>query len=453
MPAELGPEPKLDIGSLSRITKVAILSVLFLFGCAGRGPLVVTDRPSPDVRLSPEIQLLDVPIERFSAAIDQDGRVHVLASAPPRMLPKELHHLVIGIEGVLNQEVVTTSKSYKSYDHLDIAFDSSGNLHAIVDEDHFVMEEGVWRTLQKHKCTKFISGGEDLFCLSRVEGKDVGAPLNVDWNFGADFSAGVGVCCVLPSWPHYPDKLALARKTPEGWSKLVLFDVETKFEIETASIAADKSGTLHVLYKTGEGGNLDRDLQCAYARIEPMTLEESSESNQGFSSGYEEAPHTFTKVSDRVVVKKHFGWPGLRPGGLQCDDIAADPETGTALITIKTSTRDRDGNYRRQVFSHIVEEGKIGPQVPMYDFDGVIRVEPAGEGRFLALGVWWEQGFRGYKFIYYLEYRDGMWSAPVELGKEKRWLSDVVFLSDLDRRAFALWTNKDRRLIGRWIER
>jgi hypothetical protein len=422
---------------LSKTTKVAILFVFFLFGCAGRGPLVVTDRPSPDVRLSPEIQLLDVPIERFSAAFDQDGRVHVLAFTSK---PHELHHLVIGIEGVLSREVVT---SLDSNDHLDIAFDSSGNLHAIVGEDHFVLEEGVWRTLQKHGCIKFIRGGEDLFCLSRVEGKDVGAPGNWDWHFIAGGGYGAAFCCLIP-WHSHPDKLVLARKTPEGWSKLALFDVETKFEIENPSIAADKSGTLHVLYSAGEGGYV-RDKQCAYLRIEPMTLGESSESNQSFGSDHGEAPRTLTKVSGRAVTSKG-----------ECYDIAADPETGAALITIRELHRDRYQSYRYQSYSHIVENGKIGPQVPMYNFDGVIDLEPAGEGRFLALGTWLDQGFwvRTW-FIYYLEYRNGMWSAPVELGKEKGilWLRNVVLLSDLDRRAIALWTDKNDRPVARWIER
>lgn len=423
----------MNLKVLSRTSKIAILFVLFLFGCAapGRGPLVVTDRSSPDVRLSPEIQLLDVPIQKIRAAIDQDGRVHALALASK---PPELHHLVIGIEGVLKREVVTSSDSY---DHLDIAFDSSDNLHAIVDKDHFVLEDGVWRTLQKHHCTKFISGGEDLYCLSRVEGKDVGASGNMDWYFIAGGGYGGVGCCLIP-WPHYPDKLVLARKTPEGWSKLALFDVKTKFEMRYASIAADKSGRLHVLYKTTEGGSL-REEQCAYARIEPMTAKKASQSKQSYSSDHEEAPRTFAKVSGQVLVRRR------NPSFLSCQDIAADPETGTALITIMEGYGERFQSYSR-----IVEDGKIGWNVLMYDFDGMIDVEPAGEGRFLALGVWSDRANTTY--IYYLEYGDRMWSAPVELGKNIH-VGNVAFLSDLDRRAFALWTKKDGRPVGRWIER
>jgi hypothetical protein len=405
--------------------------VFLLFGCAGRGPLVITDRPSPDVRLSPEIQLLDVPVRKISAAIDQDGRVHVLALASK---PPELHHLIIGIEGVLNREVVTSSDSY---DHLDIAFDGSGNLHAIVDEDHLVLENDKWRKLSKHPCGKLVRGGKDLFCLSRVKGKDVGAPGNWDWY--TDDSSLLFLCCWIP-WHSYPDKLVLARKTPEGWSKLALFDVEMKFEIENPSIAADESGTLHVFYKTEEGGTF-RDTQCVYKQIEPMTLGESSESNQSFNSDHGGAPRTLAKVSGRVI--KRGSW------SLDCLDIAVHPETGTPLLTTSISYGDASNSY-----SHIVEDGKIGTQVPMYDFDGVIDVEPAGEGRFIALGVWWDQGFpTGIRFVYYLEYRDGMWSAPVELGRGIKRLRNVVLLSDLDRRAIALWTNKNDRPVARWIER
>jgi hypothetical protein len=106
---------------------------------------------------------------------------------------------------------------------------------------------------------------------------------------------------------------------------------------------------------------------------------------------------------------------------------------------------------RFQSYSRIIEDGKIGRNVLMYDFDGMIDVEPAGEGRFLALGVWSDQANTTY--IYYLEYGDRMWSAPVELGKESNRLRKALLLSDLDRRAFALWINKNGRPVGRWIER
>jgi hypothetical protein len=431
-------ELKLDIGSLSRKTKITILFVIFLCGCAGRGPLVVTDRLSPDVRLSPETQLLDVPIRKISAVIDQDGLAHVLALAS---IPPELHYLVVSMEGVLEREVIT---SVDSYDHLDIAFDASGNLHAIVNEDHLVLENGTWRTLPKDPCRKLIRGGQDLFCAFQVKGKDIGAPGNWNWYAGGFGSYGGGCCWLIP-WYSHPNKLVIARKISTGWSEWTACDVETKFEIETFSIAADNSGTLHLLYKTGEGGTA-RDLQCAYARIQPVTSGEASEGRQIYHSDLVEVPCTLAKLSGKVIAESR--------GGLDCHDIAVDPETGTALITIEKL--DRHG-YHSHSYSYIVEDGKISLQVPMYDFEGVIRVEPAGDGRFLALGTWLDQDFSGRTwFIYYLEYRDGMWSAPIELGKEKVTprLGDVLFLSDLDRRrAIALWTNENDRPIARWIER
>jgi hypothetical protein len=430
----------MDIEALSKATKIVILSVFLFCGCAGpgRGPLVVTDRPSPDVRLSSEMQLMDVPVRKMSAAIDQDGRIHVLAlvSKPPK-----LHHLVIDREGVLNREVLISSDSY-DYDHLDIAFDGSGNLHTIVDGDHFVLEKSKLCKLAKDPCVKLIRGSQDLFCLSRVEGKDVGAPGDWDWYFGA-IGGGYppGVCCWLFPWHSHPDKLVLARRTPEGWSKLALLDVEKKFEIKNPSIAADKSGTLHVLYKTEEGGSV-REEQCAYARIEPMISGNSSESIQSQVSHQEEPPRTLAKVSGRAVISRQLS-------SLECIDIAADPETGTVLLTVRES-HARSGVYRPYSHSHIVERGKISREIPMYDFDDALQVEPGGGGRFLALGVWSAQAKTSY--IYYLEYRDNMWSAPVELARDDR-VGNVVLVSDLDRRAFALWTDKDGRPVARWIER
>jgi len=417
----------MDLDALWRIVKIAILSLLFLCGCASRDPLVVTDRPLPDARLSPEIQLLDVPIRIISAVIDQDGRAHVLAltSKPP-----ELHYLVVGVEGVLHKEVVT---SLDSYDHLEIAFDGSGNLHAIVNEDHFVLENGTWHTLPKDPCRKLIRGGQDLFCAFQVEGKDIDVPG--DWDLY--IIPVYGPCCLLFPWYSYPDKLVVARKTSAGWSEWTVCDAETKFDIDTFSIASDNSGTVHLLYRVAEGGS-SREQQCRYARIQPRISEETSENKQVYHSDLVEVPCTLAKLSGQFITT------GLM---LDCQDIAVDPETGTALIIIKKH-RYGDWGFPRlshKSYSYIYEDGKFGRPVMMYDFDRVIHVEPAGDGRFLALGV------ASTHFIYYLEYRDGMWSAPLELGNGRS--DNVVFVSDLNRRALALWTNKDKRPVARWIER
>jgi len=214
-------------------------------------------------------------------------------------------------------------------------------------------------------------------------------------------------------------------------------DAETKFEIETFSVAADNRGTLHLLYKTGEGGSL-RDVQCAYARIQPMTSEETSGSRQIYRSDLLEVSCTLAKLTGQVFASERMGKL------LECHDIAVDPETGTALIIIK-----KYSGYPPQPYSYVIEDGKIVRQVKMYDFDGEIHVEPAGKGSFHAVGVWWDQAST--RFIYYLEYHDGMWSAPVELGKG--WLHNVEFVSDLNRRAFALWTDKNYKPVARWIER
>ena len=173
-----------------------------------------------------------------------------------------------------------------------------------------------------------------------------------------------------------------------------------------------------------------------------MTSKEASESKQSYSTDHEEVPPTFTKVPGQVLVTRR------NPSLLSCQDIAVDPETGTALIAIMEGYGYGE---RFQSYTRLIEDGKIGWNVLMYDFDGMIDVEPGGEGHFLALGVWSDRANTTY--IYYLEYGDGMWSAPVELGNDLDWLGNLVFLSDLDRRAFAIWTQKDGRPVARWIER
>ncbi len=299
-----------------------------------------------------------------------------------------------------------------------------------------MLEKGTWHALQKDPCTKLLQAGQDFFCAFSVEGKDFGAPGNWDW-YGGGAPAG-GFMCFFP-WFSYPDKLVVARKTPAGWSEWTVFDVETKFEIETFSMAADNSGTVHVLYKTKEGGDVNVDCECVYARIEPITPGRSSESRQLYNSDLGEKPRSQARVSGQAFST-------TRNPDLGCYDIAVDPETGTGLMTV-------GGLYISNWFpsySHIVQDGLISPQVriPTVEYP---HLEPAGKGRFHALAGRRIVVRPGYT-IYYLVYDNGMWSAPVELGEGIDRFENIVLVSDLNRRALALWRKKKKRPVARWVE-
>jgi hypothetical protein len=136
---------------------------------------------------------------------------------------------------------------------------------------------------------------------------------------------------------------------------------------------------------------------------------------------------------------------------LYCHEIAVDPETGEALMVVRKLAAFFP-TTQWHLYSYSVHDGVFGPRVliPWVDYT---HLEPAGNGCFHGLGVKMKTGiWPGTRAIYYLTYRNGIWSSPVELSSEIHSFKIIVFVADLNRRAFALWHNKKEKPVARWVE-
>lgn len=90
------------------------------------------------------------------------------------------------------------------------------------------------------------------------------------------------------------------------------------------------------------------------------------------------------------------------------------------------------------------------------------RLVPGGRDRFHALipliiPTTWSGDF----VLYYLNFSDGTWSAPVRLGTlPNLWFGGHEYdnygahqlVSDREGRALAIWRNEEKKFVARWIE-
>jgi hypothetical protein len=431
--AMFNEDTKMDRNFLPRIVKFAVICVFFLNGCASVPPKIVNPGAvPPKVNIGPEIQLMTVSAKAVSAVMDMNGKAHILIATSN---PRELHYLVISPQGVVQSEIM---KKTGSFDHIDLALDGEDRMHAIVDNDHLMLEKGVWSTIRENQCQRFVQGGKDLVCTFTVSGKDVEAPGRWDV-YG--FASGAGGFV----WPWYtiPSKVVLIRKTPTGWSDWMVLDRKTKLGIKNFKAMSDDSGTVHVVYQSEKGGYIaaSSDIrtgytQMAYARLESTVGEFKSDKINKQDAGNSESQKSVAEIHGDV-----FNLPGSFD--FQHYDMAVDPESDIILFAYE----DR---YAKSYRSCLIRQREIHCGSEFFSgWSYDIYLAAAGDHGFHAI-VEGNAGSQG--VLYYLDYRNNKWSSPVEIAESLHESGLVKLVSDRSGRALLIWPKKGNALAARWIE-
>jgi hypothetical protein len=413
------------------------LVVVWMTGCATPAPPLKA--PPPDVVLSPVYDLLvgETVRDKVSVVIDHAGHGHVLIASTRR---EEVHHVVIGPEGVLERELVRSSVSPAT---IASAFDEQGDLHVLLDCTHWVKQGGQWRAgdsppwelagFKPFGCW-FVSGAPRLTWAFLVRGNDVGAPGRWDW-----YIFGGAPAAVVWPWHTQASKLVLVIPAADGPGHWIVFDPADELDAAHARTLADGRGNFLVVYDAMSGGfggiNYPRFARLPLASVS----EEAGERN--IPAGARQ------KVLLRLVNGQSLTAQFASQGPGRDAGIALDPVSGTALVV-----RPHDGSrvLRGETWS---EEISL-PLAVFWD----PHLAPAGGDRFHAMIVaeardpWWGKGSP----ILYLSFADGHWSAPVELG-----LADVSSFWGLiwdyleigsagNQQALVIWPMADR-IVGRWV--
>ncbi|CAG2161385.1 hypothetical protein [Cupriavidus numazuensis] len=422
--------------------RAQFLILILLAGCAAQVPVEVSQRPPPaNVRLGPELTLLGARPTTTTAVMGSDGRAHIVVMLARSHL---VHHLVVGAQGVEQEEIVTTSHAaYGSA--LSTAIDAAGRLHVVDDTNHFVREGQRWQgPLRGPACQRLLLAGQDLVCVFLAKGKEVGSPGRWDW-----FGIYSIVIWAIP-WHVQSSKAVIAREAPSGASSWTVLDRDNGLDVdmEQMAVSADDQGTVNVLYMSTRGFLQGTYTQAfAYARIETGNQDAEAESSTAIPAS-EGLQRIISSASGREI-REPTRFDTLKPPFA----LATDPESGFTLgltFSLKSWGAEwwwyflvdqRDEPVALQMFQE-AWHSQWGGNVFLEP-----RLAPAGMDRFHAVFVG-----QGEPALYYLPFSDGNWSATlVRLGRISDNFRATKLIADREGNALAIWVSPEEHLVGRWI--
>lgn len=414
------------------------LGVVLIAGCATPAP--PPNVAPPDVHLSPVYDLLvgETVRDKVDVIVDRAGLAHVLIASTRR---KEVHHVIVGPEGVVKRELVRSATSPNS---MDAVFDEHDVLHVLLDCRHWIRQDGIWRAgdpppwelagFKPLRCW-FVSGAPHLTWAFVLRGNDVGAPGRWDW-----YGFGGGPAGIIWPWHTPASKLVIVIPGIDSSRNWIVFDPTDKLDAANARTLADRRGYVLVMYEAMSSGfsgiNYPR-----FARL-PLALPSAKAGQRGIPAGTRQKVLLWPVSGQSLTA--HFA---NQDRGLGHDAaITLDPVSGTALVV---RPHDGSGVLRGEVWS-----GEI--PLPLTTFWDP-RLAPAGGDRFHAMLVGERDPWMGKDFdVLYLAFADGQWSAPVEVGVanvSSIWghvWDSVAIGSAGTQQALVIWPMADR-IVGRWV--
>lgn len=424
-----------------------IVAVFFIWIAGCTSPqireLAMVAKP-PNVSLGSIYELLqfETSLDRVRVVLDRSGLGHVIVASNKL---EEVHHIVVGPEGVLEHEVIRTDIWPRN---IDATFDATGLLHVLIDDEHLVKKDGRWSRAEhtpwqeagfKKVFPRFVLGAQDLIWAFSVDGDELGAPSRWDlFGFGG-YNAGI----VWP-WLTSGSKLLIVSETDSKYTSWTVLDPQDKYDADNVRIVADMSNTVHIAYDATRTLFVS-EAQPRYAHFTVKNQSEKTMVEAGKSTGIEEREF-LQSVSGHPIDGMPVG-RGRTLGLGDQSSIAADPMTGTVLV-IKAHTASwmlLDNVWSKEIL------------LPLQHY-WEPRLAPAGNNRFCAVLIgeannqWTGRGFP----VLYLEFSKGVWSAPVELG-----VADIASLgggiwnavqigSNGGREALVVWPVEEG-IVARWI--
>ena len=479
------------IGPLQSMVAAFLFSVMLCAGCASmaeRGllPDIQARRP-PDVRLSPEIVLLEengfADGSDFKSIITVDGRAHFFAADRKN----RIHHVEVFGSAVLLREILGTMEDGTLA--MDVVEHPAGCLRVLAGGRLFVRlsSDTKWREIQGNLCERFIQAGDDLFCAFVADGGKIGAPVRRDWT--------VGWFILLPIvyWSDVTaHKLFLAQERQTGWAIRAVFDPKTELSARSDfMVGVDRLGFLHFLYRAsgkgrwffvgfgpGGGGGWGEDslpMEIRYARVPYEPLLSGIKNSGDPESGQDNTPVPCESIDGASLAPipylKLNPWPAnLDLIGPLNSRFAVNRNTGDLSGLIKIYDQELDDGMHRMSHSedpwiHVtLSEGQWAQRFRILatkdlpesggswinDRGALIKNDVNGNHHVILIkskiGFWSST----HAMCYFFNTGDD-WSAPLVLGKGCRMDGRRTLAIDAAGKVFAAWEDSKHRIVGRWI--
>jgi hypothetical protein len=350
------------------------------------------------VELGPVIRLLDVPTsnELVQVLMDDAGLAHVIVASPKS---KTLRHLVVDRTGSIPlDELIRPEVKPES---LDAAFDAAGRLHVLAGRQHFVRgSEGRWSEAPtpwaaaglEAATPRFVHGAaadHPLLYAFDVRGKAVDAPARWDvYGLGGSFGAGI----IWP-WRTRGSRLAIVAEDGGPYDRWSVIDLDENEDVADWTVVAEPDGRVHVLYDAQRTA-LAQMLRARHAVVEPPGPDDAGQFRE--IAGHRVRP---VPGSDIPVTPE-------RPSIGLSAAAGFSPVTGELLLV------------REHVGGRVLRDGAWGPDVPFpLELAWQPRVATQAAQRFdvLVTGLRTDSRTGSDRPLLYLQFRDGRWSAPVEV--------------------------------------
>lgn len=392
------------------------LSAAFLAACS-----TTSEAPSsaplksPDLQLGELIQILPVKTvrDRVRVISAKDGSLHVFIAAT------ELGNLLevyIPSDGAPYVSRVVLPDA--APENMDAAFDAQEKLHAIADTEHLVLDNEGWQKSSRTpwqgikvnvEAAHFVQGAKDLTWMLQVNGKDLQVPLRMEMYGAAGYGGGI-------IWPWFTHgvRTVFVAQTPDGYGPWFVIEPQQREDTTVYSIAADRKGNLHLVYKKSHSGfpqqsshsymQIDADVLLGKASLESYSEVQSTSSFKLYAVKGQD-------VGKETTAEKYWqgdSTPFAFPGG-QYD-------------------------YRLRYSAYC---------------EDTWHVLTAGEPK----DSWWGKG----NPIRYQRYSNNEWSAPVEVGVADvssfwGYFVDALDITCIDNdRAFLVWPT-EQGFVGRWVK-
>jgi hypothetical protein len=414
----------------------ALLLPLLLTACVATPPRPAGEPPA--VELGPVIRLLELPTssEQVRALIDDAGLAHVLVASPG---DRTLRHLVVDAAGTIPlAEVVRSDVKPAS---LDAAFDAAGRLHMLAGTQHLVREPaGGWSEAAtpwaaaglEAGTARFVTGGVTggpLVYAFDVKGKALGAPTRWDLYGIGGYGGGI----IWP-WRTRGSRLAVVAEDGGRYDAWSVVDLDDNEDVADWSVVASPDGRVHVVYDA-QRSVLALQSLARYVCIDPVSADDASRWREIAGRRVRSVAGT-----DMPVAPEQ---PGVGPGAA----LGFNPATSEMLLV-----RPHDGG-------RVLRDGAWGPValLPLeLAFDPRLVPRAAGGFDVVVIGSRPESPSGEESPVFYLQFRDGGWSAPVEVGGAKVdsffgsvW-DAVQIASDGQERVFVTWPVRGG-IEGRWV--
>jgi len=376
-----------------------VLGALLLAGCIQTPPAPAGDPVA--VELGPVVRLLDVPTstEQVRAVIDEHGLAHVVIASSG---DKSLRHVVVDRAGAIPLgEVVRSNVTTPT---LDAAFDSAGRLHVLAGPQHFVRESsGAWSDAAtpwaaaglETVAPQFVAGGahdRPLLYAFDVRGKALGAAPRWDIYGLGGYGAGI----VWP-WRTRGSRLAVVAEDGGRYERWTVVDLDDNEDVADWRAIADPEGRVHVVYDA-QRNLLAVQSQPRYACIEPAPQDDAVPLQEIAGRRVRSVAGTAMPLTDEA--------PSIGQG---------------AALGFASATRELL-LVRQHFGGRVFRDGLWGPGLPWpLSLAWEPRVAPQARSRFdvVVTGTRSESPGGHESPVFYLQFHDGRWSAPVELAGAK----------------------------------